>query len=245
MNISKPDTNSEVYKAFIGMINQKVSEGVVWLINHNIEYVWNYWVDNHLYRLYIPEKDLILDFEYYPVNNLEYNYIRVNFDTDIVKLLEYRFPIMTLETQDLEVYKLNQRPANNFLRENDASPVYDKKALRLGYVKDGEIYRCMVIKNNQVIRDVTKRGYSISLGTYMLLRCLNEQFGFSGILIKENTGNSYVNNLYQILNTPIVAQTHKKKIWWSPNGAKWKIKKEDTNKYTPFYYCEDVIYKYG
>lgn len=245
MNISKPDINSDVYKQFIEMINHKVSAAVIWLTNHNIKYVWNNWINNHLYRLYIPEKDLLLDFEYYPLNNYGYNYIRINFDTDMIQLLERLFPEIILNTQDLEVWKLNQRVVNKFLRDNGASPVYDKNVLRLGWVKDQTIYQCIIVKNNKIIANVTKRNCSVMYGTYMMLRYLTEAFGYPEIIIKDSTDNSFTNTMYQLIGTKKISQTNKKKIWWSPNSAKWHIKREDTDKYVPFYYCESCVYKYS
>ena len=244
MNILQPDTNSKVYKQFITMIKAKAGIAEVWLINHKIDYIWNYHIGNHLYRIYIPCKDLLLDFEYYPVNNIEYNYIRINYDTDIIDLLETIFPENMIDTQELTPYKLKQRAANRFLRENSASPVYDRDVLRLALVKNQTIYQCMIIKNNKVIANVTKQNCSIPYGTYILFRYLTEMFGFEELLIRECMNNSYTNTLYQVLNMSIVSQTSKKKIWWNPIETKWHIKREDTNKYIPFYLCEQRIYKY-
>ena len=245
MNISTPDINSDIYKEFIRAVKTKVNQAENWLIEHNIDYVWNYWIGNHLYRLYIPNKDLLLDFEYYPINNVEYNYIRVNFDDDIIQLLNKLFPKNVLDTANLQVCKLSQRSANRFLREQHNSPIYNKNVLRLAFVKDNIIYQCMAIKDNKIIANVTRQDYSISYGTYILLRYLNEMFGFSEILIKESLDNSYKHTIFQILNVPIVEQSIKKKIWWNPTGAKWHIKREDTDKYIPFYYCESRVYKYN
>ena len=245
MNISRPNKTSEIYRQFLGEINKKVSEAVVWLNAHEIEYVWNYWAADHLYRLYIPHKDLLLDFEYYPVNNIEYNYIRVNFDTNIIQLMEQIFPSVLMDTKDLDVWKLTQRACNHFLRENGVSPIYDKNVIRLAWVQDKTIYQCIVVKDNKIIANVRKQNCSVTLGTYMMLRYLNEMFGFSNILIKENLENSYPHIWYRLCNIPAINKTHKKKIWWSPSGTKWKIKKEQYNQYVPFYFCEDIIYMYG
>lgn len=244
MNISKLDIHSETYKQFVGLLNQKVSQMVMWLNDHNIEYIWNYWIGNHLYRLYIPSKDLLLDFEYYPIYNIEYNYIRVNYDTDVILLLENLFPTNVLDTQELEVYKLHQRAANKFLRENGASPVYDKTVLRLGFVKNDVIYQCMILKDNRIIRNVTKQRCTINWGTYILLRYLTELFGYSEITIKSNTENSYINNMLQLIGAKSIEHSNKKKIWWNSNGCKWKINKEQTNQFIPFYFCEDILYEY-
>lgn len=244
MNISHPDVNSEVYHQFMGMINQKVSQAAVWLANHNIEYAWNYYLGDHLYRLYIPCKELLLDFEYYPINNYDYNYIRINFDMDIIQLLERIFPNTIFDTNNMEVWKLNQLPVNKFLRNNGAAPVYDKNVIRLGYVRRNTIYQCIILKDNKIIRNVTKRNCCVTFGTLVLLRQLNEAFGITNIQIMETVGDTYANAWYQMLGVPCIAQSHKKKIWWSPASTRWKIKKEDTNKYVPFYYCEDRIYQY-
>ena len=244
MNISRPDTNSEVYRQFLGMINQKVSLAADWLSSRGIEYSWNYWIGDHLYRLYIPAKDLLLDFEWYPVNNYEYDYIRVDFGTDIIQLLEQLFPSIIWETQDLEVYKLNRRAANKFLKENQASPVYDKNVLRLGYVKDDTIYKCMILQDNKIIRNVNKRGCAVPYGTFMLLRQFNEVFCVPEIIIKDSLSNSFTATMYRSIHAEVIFRTDKKKIWWSPAGAKWKIKKEQTSQFIPFYYCGDVVYRY-
>lgn len=244
MNIGHPDTNSDTYKQFLGLINQKVSAAAMWLSDRHIDYVWNYWVGDHLYRLYIPTKDLLLDFEYYPINNIEYNYIRINYDTDIVQLLERLFPNIVMDTKEMDVWKLTQIAANRFLRENKASPIYDKDVLRLGLVQDKTIYQCIIIKSNKIVTNVTKRNCAVPYGTYILLRYLNETFCIPEILIKESTDNSYTNTLYQLLNLSIVSQTHKKKIWWSPSGTQWKLKKGQTNQFIPFYLCEDRVYRY-
>jgi hypothetical protein len=245
MNINHPDTNSEAYRQFLGMTNQKVSLAANWLASRKIDYVWNYWIGNHLYRLYIPTKELLLDFEYYPVNNIEYNYIRINFDTDVIQVLEKLFPNIILDTEELDVWKLTQLATNKFLREQGVSPIYDKNVLRIALVQDKTIYQCIIIKSNKIVANVTRRNCAVPYGTYILLRYLNEIFGISEILIKESCNNSYTNALYQILNLPIVSQTCKKKIWWSANGTQWKIKKEQTDQFIPFYYCEDRVYRYG
>jgi len=244
MNISKPDINSKVYHQFLGAINQKVSIAAAWLVARGINYVWDYWAAGHLYRLYIPAKDLLLDFEWYPERPLAYDYIRVNFDTDIIRLLERLFPNIILETNDLDVWKFRQTAANKFLKENGASPVYDKNVLRLGYVKDETIYKCMILKGNQIIRNVNKRGCAVKYGTFMLLRQFNEAFGVPEILIKDTLGDSYSSTMYQMIHAEPISHTDKKKIWWSPSGTKWKIKKEQTSQFIPFYYCGDVVYRY-
>ena len=244
MNISHPNTNSEVYRQFIRLVNEKVSQAEIWLITHKIDYVWNYWLGDHLYRIYIPDKDLLLDFEYYPVAHLEYSYIRVNYNDDMIVLLQTIFPENIIDTQDMTVWKLTQRYSNRFFREQGESPVYDKNVLRLGWVKDQTIYQCIVIKDNEIIRNVVRSGWAVPYGTYMLLRYLTEIYGFSQIIIKESLNNSFRHLTYQILNVPYTTIPNKKKIWWSAAGTKWHIKREDTDKYIPFYFCETRIYKY-
>jgi len=245
MNISQPNLTSEIYKQFTEMIKDKVSAAEMWLTSHDVEYTWNYWVGNHLYRIYIPSKDLLLDFEYYPVNNYEYNYIRINFDADMNRVLERIFPKTVLDTQDLSIWKLNRKSANRFLKDNGATPIYDKDVLRLAWIKDQTIYQCIIIKDNKIIANVTKQDCSVAYGTYMMLRYLTEMFGFSEVLIRDTTENSYTNTIYQLIGATVISRTNKKKIWWNPNGAKWHIKTEDTDKYVPFYLCEYVTYKYS
>ena len=244
MRLSHPNKNSEVYKQFIKEVNTKVQQAEVWLIAHGIDYIWNNWIGNHLYRLYITEKDLLLDFEYYPVYNPEYSYIRINFDTDIIQLLEQLFTEDILNTQELVLGTLDQREANRFLKENGSSPIYDKDVLRLAWAKDSIIYQCVVIKDNKMIRDVTKQGSVVNYGTFMILRYLTEMFGYSEIFIKDNAGNSFANTLYRIIGATAVSQSIKRKIWWNPNGCRWKINKEQTDQFIPFYFCEDRIYRY-
>lgn len=244
MNISKPDTSSEVYKAFIAHIKSKVELAELWLIQHKIDYIWNYWVGNHLYRLYIESIDLLLDFEYYPVSNYDYNYIRVNFDTDILQLLEMIFPTTVIDTAEANFCIADQRECNRFLKENNSPPVYDKQALRVVWVKDNIIYQCIVVKDGVIIRDVKKLGCTIVCGTFMALRYLTEVLHLPEITIKANIGNSYSIRTYQHLKLSGRPQSCKRKIWWSPSDTKWKIKKEDTDRYIPFYYCEDIEYKF-
>ena len=244
MNISYPNLNSGVYHQFLDYTSQRVSAMMTWLSERNIDYVWNYWADNHLYRLYIPVKDLLLDFECYPVNNVYYNYIRVDYDTDVIGLLHRIFPDTLVDTNDMDIWKLNQRTSNRFLKDNGVSPVYDKSALRIALVKDQEIYQCVVVKNQTIVADVTKRNCAVPYGTYILLRYLNEIFGAEHTIIKINMNNSYDTLMYQVLNTPVISKTSKKKIWWSPDGTKWRIDKKDTYKYVPFYLTETITYRY-
>jgi len=245
MNIDYPNKNSDAYKQFLEMTTKKVSDIMSWLSDRHIDYVWNYWINNHLYRIYIPAKDLLLDFECYPVNNINYNYIRINYDTDVIDLMCQIFPETILDTDELEVWKLNQRIVNRFFRNNGSSPIYDKSVLRLALVKDTEIYQCIVIKDTKVIANVTKKNCSIPYGTYILYRYLNEVFGFSEITMKENLDNSYITMLYQLINAQRISKTAKRKIWWNPNGTKWRITKSEENQYVPFYLTEQVTYKYS
>jgi hypothetical protein len=245
MNITVPDKNSDVYKQYVELINHKVSSAISWLIDRKIEYIWNNQIEGHLYRIYIPSKDVLLDFEPYPVNNINYNWIRINYDTDIIRVLEHLFPETILDTQELDVWKLNRRAANRFLRENEVSPIYDENVLRLALVKDHTIYQCVIVKDNKIIANATKRNFSVPYGTYILLRYLNEQFGISEIFIKETLDNSYTNMIYQILNLPVVSKSSKKRIWWNEDKTEWHIKRELTSQFIPFYLCESVVYRYS
>lgn len=242
MNLSIPDKTAEIYTRYGELVNSKINLAMGWLEERKIEYVWNDWIDGHLYRLYIPVKDLILDFEFYPVNNINYNYIRINYNTDIIKTLEKLFPEQIVDTQELNLWKLNQKTTNRFLKDNGASPIYDKNVLRVALVKNTEICQCMVIKDNQIKANVTKRNCSVPYGTYILLRYLNEMFGIPEIYIKSNLDNSYITSMYQLLNLPIISKTAKKKIWWSPKETKWHP--ENSDNYMPFYFTEKITYLY-
>ena len=245
VNICRPDKQSEVYKQFNRLINEKVNSIIQWLNNKNIEYIWNNWVAGHLYRLYIPIKDLLLDFEYYPVINNNYNYIRVNYDTDPIELCQRIFPEIVLNTEELSVWKLNQRTTNRFLKENGSSPVYDNSVLRIALAKDSEIYQCIIIKADTIIRNICKKNTTVKYGTFILLRQLTEVFEIPDIIIRETSDDSYTNMLYQLIGASIYQKLSKKKIWWSPEGAKWHIPKKDTDKYIPFYFTENITYKYS
>lgn len=244
MNITKPDKDSAAYRSFTNEITAKIITATQWLTDHQIEYVLNYWLGKHLYRVYIPKKELLLDFEWYPVYNFDYGYIRINYNTDIIRVLEQVFPRKVLDTTELDTIALNRITANRFFRENGVSPIYDRDALRLAWYRENTIYQCVVIQRNKIIANVTKRNYAVGYGTYVLLRQLNEIYGWDNILIKENLGDSYANGIYQILHIPIVHKTSKKRIWWNPNETKWHIKKEQTDQFIPFYFCEDVTYRY-
>ena len=244
MNITQPNKNSKAYQDFLNCIKDKVDVAMEWLNERKIGYVWNNWIDNHLYRLYIPAKDLLLDFEWYPVNNFNYNYIRINYDTDIISVLKRVFPETLLDTQDLGLIVLNQKTANRFFKDNGASPIYGKDVLRLAWYKDTTIYQCVAIRDSRVIANVSSKDAIVKFGTYMILRYLNELYGFESILLKEALDNSFVYTTYQILGLPIDSKTWKKRIWWSANETKWHIKKEQTDQFIPFYFCEDITYKY-
>ena len=244
MNIQYPDKSSEIYKTFTEYVNVQVKIISDWLTEKNIEYVWNNQINNHLYRLYIPCKDILLDFEPYPVNNINYNYIRINFNTDVIRLCEKLFPETVIDTSELHIWKLTRKAANHFLRDMGVAPVYSENVLRLAFVKDNIIYQCIILKDNKVITNVTRHNCSIPYGTYIMLRYLNESFGVSEIVIKENKDNSYVNTMYQLINTKIINVTCKKKIWWSPTKTNWHIDRNNINNYMPFYFTETITYLY-
>lgn len=242
INIIRPDPDSPVYTEFNKMINNKVNSAMSWLSERNIEYVWNERINGHLYRLIIPEKDLLFDFEFYPVINSDYNYIRINYNSDIIAILGRLFPQHILETQELGVTHLNQKSCNRFLRENNAAPIYDKHILRLAFTKGTDIYQCMILRQNKVIANVTAANCLVKYGTFMLFRYLNESLEIPEIIIKTNLDNSYTLSMYQLLNLPIVTKTNKRRIWWRPNDTKWHIDNHDN--YIPFYFTENITYRY-
>lgn len=244
MNISYLDKESKVYEQFCSVIQNSVNAASAWLENRGIEYTWNMWIDNHLYRLYLPSKDLLLDFECYPVICQNYNYMRINYNDDIIAILERLFPETTIETQEMEYWKLTQKATNKFLRENGHNAIYDKSVLTIALVKDNIIYQCIVIKRNRVMANVTKRNCAVPYGTYMLLRYLNEMFGFDEISINTNLDNSYMTNLYQLLELPRHKITSKKKIWWNAEKPAWHIDMKRINEYIPVYFTEHITYKY-
>lgn len=241
MNIVQPQITSSGYKSFLALINNKIGIAMDWLYSRGINYILDFYLDGHLYRMYIPKKDVLLDFECYPVINDMHNYIRVNYDTDIIQVLERLFPETVLDTDELDIWVLKQIKINKFLRENGSSPVYDKNVLRLAWVKDDVVYQCMVLQGNKVIRNVTKHNHSIKFGTYMLLRYINEGYGVEDIEIPETLDNSFSNMLYQMLGLPY-RKSIKRKILWSPNRVLWRS--NDLNNYIPFYLCEKVTYTY-
>ena len=243
MNITKPNVNSDIQKAFEEEIECKIQTAISRL--SKIEYVRDKYVDNHLYRLYIPCKDLLMDFEWYPVINPNFNYVRINYNTNIENVIERLFPETIIDTQYLNIWKLNQRASNRFLRDNNISPIYNKNVLRLALVGDDmTIYQCVVISDNKIIANVVRKNCSVPYGTLILLRYLNEMFGYNEILIKDNLDDSYKTTLYQILNLPIVSKTCKKKIWWSPNKTKWHISSSERNAYMSYYFTENITYSY-
>lgn len=242
MNISYPNKTSKIYKQFVDAISVKVTTAMLWLNDKNIEFCHNYEIDNHLYRIYIPQKDVLLDFEWYPINNPYYNYVRINYDTDVIDVMEKLFPETEISTQDAEVWILKRKASNKFLRDNGHSPIYDKNVLRLAWVKDMMIYQCIVLKNNRIIANVVKQNHAVPYGTYILLRYINEMLGIENILIKENSDSSYSSNLYQILGLPIISKSPKRKIWWSPNKAVWRTNHPEN--YVPFYLTETITYSY-
>jgi len=244
VNIIRPDRSTELYRQFNKVMNDKVNQAMTWLSERSIEYVWSNWIDGHLYRLCIPEKDLLLDFEFYPVMNSQYNYIRINYNTNIIDVLERLFPKTVVNTEELDVWKITPKAMNKFLRENKTNPIYDKSILILALVKDSTIFQCMAIKRNKVIVNVTRNKCSVPYGTYILLRYFNEVFEIPEIQIKNNCDNSYKMSLYELLNLPVVSKTAKKKIWWSPESTKWHIDKSESENYIPFYFTEQITYSY-
>lgn len=244
MNIYLPDISSKAYQQFADLVNDKVRVAMSWLEEHHIEYVWNNWINGHLYRLYIPAKDILLDFETYPVRNPYYEYCRINYDTNIITALEQLFPQTIVDTNDMSVYKQPRRIVNRFLKEQDISPVYDQNVLRFSWVKDDVIYQSIVVKDNTIIRNVVKHNCAVPYGTYVMLRYLNELWGMENIRFTESLDNSFKMQTWQILNLPIVTQTNKRKIWWSPQETKWRIHGEEKSEYVPFYFTENVTYLY-
>lgn len=243
-NIIRPDKSSAVYAQYNRLMNNKMNAAMKWLSDKEIEYVWNEWINGHLYRLYIPEKDVLFDFEYYPVINANYNYIRISYDSDIIAICEKIFPETILDSSDMDTYMLNQKAANKFFRENNHSPIYDKHILRLALVYSGTIYQCIIVKGNSIIANVIRRNTNIKYGTFRLLRYLNEYFEFPKIILRDNLDNSYTTSMYQLLNLTVISKSTKKKIWWSPESVKWHIEKGDSEKYIPVYFTENITYQY-
>jgi len=243
VNICRPDKSSEIYKKFEEVIKDKIKLATTWLSSRDIEYTWNERIDGHLYRLWIPEKNLLFDFEFYPVINMNYNYIRINYDDDIILILERLYPQHILETSELQLhYRVSQKEVNKFLKENGHAPVYDKSVLRMAWIKDEKIYQCFILKENQIIVNVTKRGYKINHGTFMLLRYLKEVFELPEIIIKDNLDNSFNTDAYPIWGLKVINKYSKKKIWWNGEHNKWHISQSDVDKYVPFYFTENITY---
>lgn len=247
VHITRPDKDSTVYKEFEKLVNSKIELAMKWLAERDIEYVWNNWIDRHLYRLYIPSKELIFDFEYYPVFTDMYNYIRINYDTDIIEVLESLYPETIYETKQLQVWIITQKAANKFLKENNHSAVYYKNVLRLAWVdvngEDPNIIQLAIIKNDKIIVNITKRYYKVNYGTFMLLRYLTEQFGYNEVYIKERLDNSYNHNSYQ-LYCKRIKETNKQKVWWNSSQTKWHIDETESSNYMPFYLSEYLEYCY-
>lgn len=250
VHISRPDKFSLIYQEFLEHINTKVGQLAKLLTDHGIRFSSNEFINGHLYRLYIIDKDILLDFELYPVPNGNYNYIRVNYDQDIELLYKSIFPVVNLEPETLEVWDLTQRINNHFLRSVGQSPVYYKDAIRLGIVKDGCVLQTMTIRprpgseHHTVISNVVTPGVRINLGTMWLLRYFKEVYGIEHLEIKSNRDNSIQETLYQLMDMKLIDQQYKKKIWWSPTGPKWHVKKEHTDEYVPFYFTEKRVWLY-
>lgn len=250
VHISRPDKFSPIYHEFIELINFKVGQFAKILTDHNIKFSSNEFINSHLYRIYIIDKDVLLDFEFYPVPNFNYNYIRVRYDQDMKLLYKMLFPSVILEPETLEVWKLTQRADNKFLRDIGASPIYHKDVLRLGIVNKGCILQTMVIRYdkkdgyNKLISDVTTPGVRINLGTMWLLRYFKEMFDINDIRVVSDLDNSYKEITYHLMGMKLLSHDSKKKIWWSPNGCKWHIKKEHTEEYVPYYFTEKRVWVY-
>lgn len=243
-HICRPDKYSPVYHEFIEHINYTVGKLGKLLSDNNIAYSANEFIDGHLYRIYIPCKDLLIDFEYYPVVNFRYNYMRINYNDDIEIIFMQLFPKEIISTEDAEVWVLTQRANNRFLKENKSSPIYDKSVLRLALVKDREIYQSITLKYdevkqyNKIISNVSKLNSQVDYGTVILLRYFKEIYDCEDIHINSSCDNSYRETTYQLMNMKLVDQQCKKKIWWSPKGCNWHVKKEHIDEYVPFYFTE-------
>lgn len=249
VHICRPDKYSPVYHEFTEHISFKVGQFAKLLTDNKIPFCSNEFIDGHLYRIWIPHKDLLFDFEYYPVPNFNYNYIRVNYNDDMELLYKKLFPSVILETEQVEVWKLTQRANNRFLKQNERAPVYGN-ALRLGFVYNDEIYQSMTVvydeKNdcNNVICNVSKIDYQVNFGTVLLLRYFKDAYSMDNIRIKSNLDNSFRETTYQLMGMKLVDQQCKKKIWWSPAKSEWHVKKEHTDEYVPFYFTEKRIWLY-
>lgn len=241
-NICRPDKFSPIYHEFTEMISYKVGQLAKLLTDHDIAFSSNEFINGHLYRIYIHNRDLLLDFEYYPVVNFSYNYIRVNYNDDMGILFKKIFPEISYETEEVEVWQIDQKDNNKFLREQGYSPIYDKSATIIALGKDQTIYQSAVVRNindkNKLVANVTRTNYQVNYGTIIILRYFKEVFGLTDIEIKSDLDNSFRETTYQLMNMKLVGQQYKKKIWWSPKECNWHIKKEHTDEYVPFYFTE-------
>ena len=126
--------------------------------------------------------------------------------------------------------------------------VFPKVYNNLSNIKKGDIIKVdgKVEKkaSYQIIANAIKQKCAVPYGTYIILRYLNEMFGFDEILIKVDLDNSFTASMYQLLNLQVINKTAKKKIWWSPDKTKWHIDKENPENYIPFYFSEQITYKY-
>ena len=243
VHIVRPDKSSKVYECYENLMQSKIEQATAWLNARGLEYTWNERIDGHLYRLCIPDRDLLFDFECYPVINMNYNYVRINYNTDIIDILEKIFPKFIIDTDELNLhYNVSQKEINKFLRENGHNPVYDKNVLRLAWIKDSKIYQCFVLSGDEIKINITRKSYQVRCGTFMLLRYLNEMLCLPRVIIKDSLDNSYVSDSYQIYGLTVVDKKHKKKIWWSPQEAKWHV--DYPSEYVPLYFTEKITYAY-
>lgn len=244
VNISRPDKYSPIYQEFIEFIGCKVGQLAKLLSDNDIAFSSNEFINGHLYRIYVPNRDLLFDFEYYPVVNFNYNYIRVNYNEDILLLFQKIFPEILFDTEDMTVCEIPQKDNNRFLKENNHSPIYDKSATILAFTKDDKIYQSMVVADGKLLANVSKLNYQVSYGTIILLRYFKEVYNIPEIRIKSDLDNSFRETSYQLMNLKLIKQTSKKKIWWAPTGSYWHIKKEHTDEYVPFYFTEKRVWVY-
>lgn len=249
-HICRPDKYTPVYHEFIEMISFKVGQFSKLLSDSGIPFSSNEFINGHLYRIYIPSKDLLLDFEYYPVVNFSYNYIRINYNDDMDLVFKRLFPTVVLETEEVDVWKLTQRADNHFLRENGYSPIYDRTALRLGLVWQDKIYQSAtaVYDGNSgctnIIVNASKIDSQVNFGTVILMRYFKNFYEMNNISISSNLDNSFRETTYQLMGMKIVDRQCKKKIWWSPNKSKWHIDKSCIDEYVPFYFTEKRVWLY-
>lgn len=247
-HICRPDKYSPVYHEFTEHVSFKVGQLAKILTDNNIQFSSNEFIDGHLYRIYIPEKDLLLDFEYYPVVNYNYNYVRINYNDDMLSVFNRLFPSHVYDTDDVDVWELTQKADNHFLRENGYSPIYDKSAIRLGLVLNDEIYQSMTVKCNgtagKVVTNAVRTNCQVNFGSIILLRYFKEVYSLDTIEVKSNLDNSFRETTYQLMGMKLIDQQCKKKIWWSPAKSEWHVKKEHTDEYVPFYFTEKRIWLY-